>query len=498
MSERPPSIDTLLAEWPLPGTSSDFADRVLARLESAPVSGRENEKDEIAKILLAPSLSESNNSGTEGAEQHHQRTTDVGGARASQTPAKQEDSAMSSTPNRRSFKDLAKLANGPQSAPPSAIPSSLASVGSLRNEDSGVINLQAPVAEPASGSMPSQPPLSIPVPANSFAPAPLSMPVPVGVAPMAAPSAPVSYPAPPSSAYPAPASVPAPVSQVIAAPPSSAPSASALNPLIPGAPAVPMMTTAAPKKKSNALVIGGAFVGLAALAAGAFLVVKSSRESALPVAKNDVPVAAVPNKVAPTTQGGTTVAAATGDQVAATEQGADPMALPGTAKKPAQGHAVAVGAHAAAPVDTRLPPPVVKEEPAPVAKAEPKKATSGGTGDSLGDAMKKAAGPIEKEEAAPEAKGPQFAPGSVPQKPSQGAVTSALSSVMGGARACAETDTVSRGTVVFTSVGTVQSVSISGDAAGKPAEACMKSALMRAKVAPFAESTFTTSVTIRK
>ena len=36
-----------------------------------------------------------------------------------------------------------------------------------------------------------------------------------------------------------------------------------------------------------------------------------------------------------------------------------------------------------------------------------------------------------------------------------------------------------------------------GGAAGKPAEACIKSALMKAKVQPFAEPTYTANVTVR-
>jgi hypothetical protein len=50
---------------------------------------------------------------------------------------------------------------------------------------------------------------------------------------------------------------------------------------------------------------------------------------------------------------------------------------------------------------------------------------------------------------------------------------------------------------VFSSAGTVQSVSVSGGAVGKPAEACIKDALMKAKLQPFAEATYSAPVTIR-
>ena len=56
--------------------------------------------------------------------------------------------------------------------------------------------------------------------------------------------------------------------------------------------------------------------------------------------------------------------------------------------------------------------------------------------------------------------------GNVPQKPSQGAVTGALGAVLPRARAClGPDDPISRATVVFSSGGSVQSVSVSGAAA---------------------------------
>jgi hypothetical protein len=77
-------------------------------------------------------------------------------------------------------------------------------------------------------------------------------------------------------------------------------------------------------------------------------------------------------------------------------------------------------------------------------------------------------------------------------------VTGALGAVLPAARAClGPDDPISRAVVVFGSSGVVQSVSVSGGAAGKPAEACIKGALMKAKVAPFAEATYSAPVTIR-
>ncbi len=94
--------------------------------------------------------------------------------------------------------------------------------------------------------------------------------------------------------------------------------------------------------------------------------------------------------------------------------------------------------------------------------------------------------------------GLQFSAGSVPQKPSQGAVTGAIGVALPGARAClGPDDPVSRASITFVSAGTVESVTVSGGAAGKPAEACIRSALSKAKVTPFAEPTFSATVTVR-
>jgi hypothetical protein len=90
------------------------------------------------------------------------------------------------------------------------------------------------------------------------------------------------------------------------------------------------------------------------------------------------------------------------------------------------------------------------------------------------------------------------APGSVPLKPSQGAIQGALGAALPGARSClGPDDPISHVTVTFKSDGSVQNVAVSGGAAGKPAEACIRSALTRAHVAPFAQPTFTASTTVR-
>jgi hypothetical protein len=118
----------------------------------------------------------------------------------------------------------------------------------------------------------------------------------------------------------------------------------------------------------------------------------------------------------------------------------------------------------------------------------------------LNDALKQASGNKDVGNTAPTpaATGPAFAAGSVPQKPSQGAVTGALGAVMPTVRACLQPDDpISRASVVFDSTGTVTGITVTGAAAGKPAEACIKSALGKAKVQPFAQPSYTANVTIR-
>jgi hypothetical protein len=118
----------------------------------------------------------------------------------------------------------------------------------------------------------------------------------------------------------------------------------------------------------------------------------------------------------------------------------------------------------------------------------------------LGDAIKSSVGTADGPQPvpAPAADGPQFSAGSVPQKPSQGAVTGAIGAVLPAARACLKADDpVSRATITFAATGAVQGVVVSGSAAGKPAEACIKGALGAAKVPPFAQPTYTASVTVR-
>ena len=85
------------------------------------------------------------------------------------------------------------------------------------------------------------------------------------------------------------------------------------------------------------------------------------------------------------------------------------------------------------------------------------------------------------------------------ERPSTGAVQAAFGSVLTSARSClAGQDSGPRATVTFDgATGRVKSVTLAGTGAGSPAESCVRSALMGARLPPFSEPTFTASVTVR-
>jgi hypothetical protein len=149
------------------------------------------------------------------------------------------------------------------------------------------------------------------------------------------------------------------------------------------------------------------------------------------------------------------------------------------------------------------PNTVAAANPAPKAEAPaqpaPAPAPQAADPPGLAGAIKKAVGPQQPVAAAPETPAPA-APavrGDIPESPPQGAIQGALGSSRGAARSCvAGHDAPSRATIIFASTGKVQSVSVSGPAAGTAAEACIKSVLSKANVGPFQRSTFPVSTTI--
>lgn len=88
--------------------------------------------------------------------------------------------------------------------------------------------------------------------------------------------------------------------------------------------------------------------------------------------------------------------------------------------------------------------------------------------------------------------------GGVADRPSTGAAQAAVGAVLGAARSCiAGQPQGSSATLVFGSTGEVTSVGVSGPAEGTPAASCIQSALKKARVQPFAASSFSLGVTIR-
>jgi hypothetical protein len=337
-------------------------------------------------------------------------------------------------------------------------------------DDSGLIDLRAAVSEPA--------PAVAPAPSSSGGSGG-SEKTPGLASQGLFDEEPASMKQPAPSLPPMPASLrPASVAPAAAVPASIAP-----------------MRTQPQAKKGNgavlALVFGGV-VALSAAAAGTFLYLKAH--------KAPTPTAAVqapPPDLKPVTPPPT--AAAPTEAAPAAEPSMDPNSLPTatpeTAKIAAASKAKAGGSRAgAAPAQPEAPKAEAKltQKDLPAAQAGPAGDLGKAMGQAVGDDGK------AKEKEMTQAAGTNVPAGSVPQKPSQGAVTGAIGTVLRGARDClGPDDPVSHASIEFGSDGAVRSVSVSGAAAGKPTEACIKKELSKAKVGPFAEPSYTTRVTVR-
>lgn len=487
MSETPKklNLDAALREWPdvekSPVELDESAQAVVARIQAGErgSSAASLSDENLLAAPLGQSAEDGHNSATLANEQREV---------SKMTMADRER-------DRRSLQDLAKMAaTGLTPPPPSARSSTPSGVqpsaGAAKGEDSGLIDLRAVSSEPA----------------PSVAPAPTSSAKAHGLASQGLfDEEPASMKQPAPSLPPMPASIP-PQSMPYAQQTPSAPPAS-VAPMAPHAHAHASIAPAhasssqraIPQKKGNGAVIAlvfGGVVALSAAAAGTFFFLKMKKPAEAPVATSTQPaVDTKPATPAPTQ------AAAQAEPTPAAEPTMDPNALPtatpdskvATAPK---GHvAPKAGGHAGAPA-------VAPEAPKAEAKLTQKDlpATPTGPAGDLGKAMGQAVGDDGKPKTMTPAAGDgEKAPaGSVPQKPSQGAVTGAIGAVLREAREClGPDDPVSHANVVFGSDGKVQSVSVSGAAAGKPAEACIKAALGKAKVGPFAEPSYSTRITVR-
>jgi hypothetical protein len=258
------------------------------------------------------------------------------------------------------------------------------------------------------------------------------------------------------------------------------------------------------KGKGGILLVLGGVITLAAAAAGGVFYVKTHHIAGLSASKPataDVQPAAQPAAAAPAVAATEAATVASNDtppadtasepETISAAQKDEPKSKGGSAKH-GGGKAVAAKPEAKSEAKPEAPPA------APPKKADTKTAAAPTSTTELGSAMQKAAGPADAVAVEEKPSGPQFAPGSVPQKPANGTVMGAIGAALPTARAClGPDDPVSRATITFQSTGAVQSVNVAGGAAGKPAEACIKTALGKAKVPPFAEATFTTAITVR-
>ena len=175
---------------------------------------------------------------------------------------------------------------------------------------------------------------------------------------------------------------------------------------------------------------------------------------------------------------------------AAAPTGVSPEMLPESAPKPAAevAHDKSAAAHAPAPSASATGPKADKIE----LEDEPEKPVASATPTAVEQPVAKALPPD------PALRPADSTGGAVPAKPSSGAVQAALGAVMSGARHCVAGDEApSSALVVFASDGHVQSVAVSGPAAGKPSGGCIEAQLSRARVQPFAASSFSVSATVR-
>jgi hypothetical protein len=427
----------------------------------------------------------------DGAPPTAAQSTDVEGSMGQSTYDRDRD--------RRGFKELAKLAGSPPRPRASSI-SGVRPAIDQDDHDSGLVDLQA-LASVDAGAVDraSVTPLAS---SRSLGDAPrdairersdasgrLSAP------PLPLPSGRLTPPPMPPSVRPLPSTVGPLVSPTI------------VRPIMSAQAALGTSATRVPAGRSSLGRIT-AVVGFAALAAGAFFVVRTMR----------APAASAPDSVAVATHA-VGAAAPVAQQAAAQAPALTPAANPGVDPLSLPKEVAVVGGHHA----TRTWHPghgpggqalVAKgdgkekneADDAPVAEAAPAAKETPATpppasNNALLDSIKQASAPaaVPTPEGTPVPAAAAATPGSgVAQRPSQGQVTGALGAVLPDARGCLnEDDPVSRAHVVFASDGTVQSVSISGFAAGKPVEACIKAALSKAHVAPFAEATYGATVTVR-
>jgi hypothetical protein len=476
----------VLAEWPEPAVSSeDWESRALAvDAKVAEMATNAHIGGENFLEAPLPSLPEE---GHKTAELAGAPPSSVSpGGRSVATESSKMSNSTSSTRERRSFQDLTRLAATPpppsvRAQPISSPPSGVLRATEAAASDSGVVDLKAAAAsDPMAATRAQTTPLAS-QPLFDEEDARNSQPNSgrISQAPMSAPAI--------SSAV---------ASAVLASQPAVQPAAKAAD-------------GKGGKKKSSGLLVIGGIAAVCAMAAGALVVVRSQQAkkaaqtvaivTPAPEAKTDSPAPAA----APVAADPVATAAPVTTTPAPADDATDdaPKGVVGGGKLAANNAPKKSGGGAAAKGPIAKAAPADKIDPKLVAKDLPP--APGPTG-ALADAIKQSAAPTptpasqDTAPAPPAANDPVSAAGSVPQKPSQGAVTGSIGAALPAARACLKQDEpVSRASITFGSNGSVSSVVVTGKAAGTPAEACIKAALSQAKVPAFAQPTYSANVTVR-
>lgn len=474
------NLDAALREWPEvrkpEGDWDDRAQSVVGRLrrgERGPTSAYVTDED-----LLALPLGQS-------SEDRHNPVAFASSPLPMSSVANKESGTPMTMPadrerDRRSLQDLAKMASD-LVAPPAAssMPSGIHRAAEAKKDDSGIVDLAAASqADPGASERARSTPLASQglfdeEPASTQASA-----MTVEEARQPTPSVP-----------PIPASV-RPASPPMAGAPTAGPA-----PVRASAP-----FTRDQNQKTRSGLVTLVVVAIGAAAAGTLLLSRSRTNVDATAA---APTVAVPARTA-AAEPAPLVKPDLGPSPVAdppkTDPSLDPNGLaPAPAKVTVAAAPKAIGPKAAPPtkgMTTQDLAPKVEDSPTKMAGSlvPPTPSPAG----DLGTAIKKEVGDELPKTPAAAATGGNAPTGNVAQKPSQGAVTGAIGAVLPDARAClGPDDPISRASIVFSSTGSVQSVSVSGAAAGKPAEACIKGALMKAKLQPFAEPTYQANITIR-
>lgn len=246
---------------------------------------------------------------------------------------------------------------------------------------------------------------------------------------------------------------------------------------------VPRPRTAPSKKPWAAVTAGGAALAMAA----ALALFVSGRQEAPAVASAELPATPPHTAAAAAAPGAPAV-----EPAPIASQAAQLESLPQVAaasKEDTLAFRVKKGNASGLVLEPKVAraPAAAKPSPEPAAKKA----------GSLNDEMAQAVGEKAVKAAPPGNQSP-VAQEDLPDRPSVGDAQAAAGPALMKARMClAGQEAGSQAKITFGSNGRVKNVTISGPAAGTPAESCLRSQLSSARVPPFSEKSFSFSLTVR-